>query len=173
MENQSATFDWRFYFGLFTLMIALLGAGLGIYNTWLKDRIKIKVKLEFGSTFPIMTDSRPDILLTAENHSLNRTVILDTYGFYVKGIKEVISFDHFGRLPYELRAGTKLSLTIRDHTIFLAIYEEGIKTDTKITGFYKDQLGNEFKSKPLLFEMLNRLTSRAKSPEVFKLFPED
>jgi hypothetical protein len=50
VEVQNTTLDWRFYFQLITLFIAVIGAGLGIYNTWFKNRIKIKVKINYGIT---------------------------------------------------------------------------------------------------------------------------
>lgn len=173
MEAQDIIYDWRFYFQLITLIIAVLGFGLGVYNTWFKDRINIKIKIKYGTPSSIQTDDRPDILLIAENHSLNRTVVLASFGFHVEGISEVITFRHIHHgLPRELKARTNHTIPIPDYLLCDAILENRVllgnrvSTDAQITGFYRDQLSNELKSKPFLFPMVR---PRPKSgPQIIK-----
>lgn len=161
MGAQDIIYDWRFYFQLITLIIAVIGVILGVYNTWLKDRIAIQVKINYDTISSIETDTRPDILLIAENHSLNRTVFLASFGFHVEGISEVITFRHIHHgLPRELKARTNHTIPIPDYLLCDAILENRVLlgnrvlTDAQIIGFYRDQLNNKFKSKPFLFKMV-------------------
>ncbi len=144
--------------GCFTIAVAIYAAIVSSYAAWFKDRLNIKIKLSWS--FPVGQFAQPthNIMTTAQNHSINREVIISSYGFYVEGINGQLIFPYMNQyslhpLPHLLKPGHSISAFIPYNMLREEFHQRNIANDIKIAGFFRDELGNEYKSDPLNFPM--------------------
>ena len=156
---------WQVFFGVITMIIAAYGAILSTYSVWLKDRLKIHV--EMGWANPIFGNQiySDHVMLKAKNHSIGRSVVLESFGFYVEGIRESLVFPDLnsyilnGRLPAEIKPGHNCQALIPDHVLFTNFISHNILKDIVLIGFFRDQLGKEYKSKPFKYPLIRKESS--------------
>lgn len=136
---------------------AIWGAGLSTYtliNNRTKDKPKIKAKLTFGFLTSGPQLSSQMLFLEAANIG-NRIVTLSSCGLRLppRGKRVMIFVKPGGgeELPCEVAPGKNLTVWVEESEIAQDLKSNGFNNTVKISGFYKDAIGNSYTSKSVKF----------------------
>lgn len=140
-----------------TAVVAVYGAALSTYtliqNRKGKQR-QIRVKLSNGMlTFG--PELSPAMLLIEATNPGNRTVILNTSGIFLPDGKTIVfpnpqSNVHF---PHPLPEGNSCLVWTPLKELAQQLRQEGYSGQVKLIGFYRDQIGTQYKSKAFGFDI--------------------
>ena len=146
--------DWT---TVVTAAVAVYGAALSTYtliqNRKEKQR-KISVKLSNGflTSGPELS---PAMLLIEATNPGNRTVILNTIGIFLPDGKTVAFPNPQSnvRFPHPLPEGNSCTVWTPLKELAQQLRQEGYSGKVKLVGFYRDQLGTQYKSNAFAFDM--------------------
>jgi hypothetical protein len=140
-------------------IVAILGFGTSIYNLVVdikRNRFDLRVTLTNGYICPPGGSSAPVLMVDISNIG-NRLACIKSCGFILPS-KMCLTFTNpyphaTAELPYDLLGGKN----------FMFLYPVGLMADTlrkdgfggtvRLRGFYKDAIGNTYRSKPLSFDI--------------------
>jgi hypothetical protein len=148
--------------------VAIYGAALSTYNLYSR-RPKVKVNWSHGflGTPGVGITSPPFLTLTAMNKG-ERTVMLGFVGFdlpyknlfhilFRRREKYILQFplpDKLGhKLPYELIPGTSFDYSTPFGDLARSLLNSGYSGDVKVSGYFKDQVGNIYRTKKFVFNI--------------------
>jgi len=152
--QEAAGTDWTHYIAIYG---ALLATAVAVYNgvsEWRARRPNVKVKVSLGLlTFPA-GPSDAMIIIEASNPG-HKAVTLSSVGFLLPTIGKVFIPGARGdvTLPCELspESGCRVWIEARECTTRLR--QMGLSGEVRIIGFYYDQVGRTYKSKPFKFDV--------------------
>ena len=147
--------DWP---SIVTALVAVYGAIASTYSLLIRHmekatRIRVDIKLGFVS-FPSGHTSEPMLFLSAAN-SGGKRVTLASQGFLLPQKRgRLISANPFRSVdfPHELAPGKSCEIWLAARGIAEQLRANGFSGSVKLVGFYRDQVGNEYTSKPYKFE---------------------
>ena len=150
---------------IITLIIASYGAILSTYSIWSKrqeHKREVKVTLSFGF-IKMGTVSPPMLILSALNTG-SKTVTLNSMGLILPE-KKYLHFTHpeniYVTFPHDLLEGKNVMVWITNKELAHDLKQEGYSGTIRLKGFYRDAIGNEYKSKTINFDI--EQTSNAKT----------
>ena len=139
--------DWKY---VITALIAIYGAILSTIN--LINNVKNnKSFIEVTTTWGMITgDEKTKLFITASNPS-SRTVTLSSMGFILPNKKYLIFTypESNVSFPYEVQTGKNCMVWCDIYDIAVQLKKQNYEGDINLIGFYKDQLGKEYKSKKM------------------------
>lgn len=139
-----------------TAIVAFYGAGLSTYTVfanWKDKQRQIKVKLSNG--FLGGPKLSPTMLLIEASNPGNRTVILNSPGITLPDGKTVVFPIPESNVvfPYTIEEGQSCLVWTPMKKFASTLRNEGYKDIVKIVGFYRDQLGKEYRSNKFDFNI--------------------
>lgn len=139
-----------------TLIIALYGAILStisILNSRQEHKREVKVKLSFGF-LPHVSVKELMLILSALNTG-TKTATLSSMGLALPEEK-ILYFtqpNSYVRFPHDLVEGKDVIVWLTTKELADDLRQEGYSGLISIKGFYRDAIGNEYKSKAVKFDI--------------------
>jgi len=140
-----------------TISIAMWGAALSTYQTienYRRSKPGIKVETTFGVTEVGKELSNLKLMISAANIG-SKNVTLTGVGLLLprKGRLELIHYEGFTALPYELTEGKSCTLWEDSEKIASQLRSHGYSGKIKLKGFYRTAIGKMVVSKPLKYDI--------------------
>jgi len=121
-----------------------------------RKRARINVKISLGSFFQRLAgSSEPMVILSASNPG-SKAITLSSWGLALPNRKHLGFPNPLGsdvQFPHELAPETSCSVWVEAKEIARAMKTEGYSDKAKVVGFYRDQVGRTYKSKPFEFDV--------------------
>ncbi|MDG6219682.1 MAG: hypothetical protein QCI00_09640 [Candidatus Thermoplasmatota archaeon] len=134
-------------------LVALYGALLSsytFYETYLGKQYLVKTEIGYGITTDYIETYR-SYSIEAKNIG-ERTVVLSQVSFLLPDSKQIIIQEPLNerRLPHKLGPGESFLIEYPMQKLNDVLENEGLSDLAEISARYKDQLGNNYDSKPIL-----------------------
>ena len=141
---------------IITLIIASYGAVVSTISIWYtrkEHKREVKVTLSFGLIKQISV-SPPQIFLEALNIG-SKTVTLSSFGLNLPNKKNMYfpNPNSNAPFPHELLEGKSVSVWIDAKELAKNLKQEGYSGMISYKGFYKDAIGNVYRSKEEKFDI--------------------
>ena len=143
---------------IITLLIASYGAIVSTYSVWnarKEHKREVKVKISFGFLKQV-TVSPPMLMLSAMNTG-TKTVTLSSMGLILPAKeKKYLYFmrpDSYVTFPHDLLEGKDVLVWITTKELAHDLKQEGYSGTISLRGFYRDAIGNEYKSHAMKFDI--------------------
>jgi hypothetical protein len=130
-----------------------------LFNLATKQEHKreIKVQLAYGFQRDFLGEVSSPLLLSSAMNSGTKTVTLTSSGLILPNkdkrymfFVEPHSNVHF---PYELTEGKSCEVWLTQRELETDLQREGFSGTIKVRGYYRDAIGNQYKSKPIKFNI--------------------
>ena len=136
--------------GIITALVALYGAALSTYTLVRNQREKrrqVRVKLSNG-VLTYGPELSPAMLLIEATNPGNRTVILNTMGILLPDGKTVVFPQPESNVtfPHRLEEGNSCLAWTPMKDFAKRLRQTSYSGAVNLVGFYRDQIGNEYKS---------------------------
>lgn len=148
-----------------TAIVAVYGAILATYTQLAMRREKkrrIAVELSFG--FPEIPGIGlgPQVLFLSASNPGDRSVSLNGSGLLLPDERTLVFPDPEGDVtfPCDLEEGKSCRVWIPTDTLARELRKAGLSGGVKLVGFYNDALGDRHKSKPIKFQIDDKVRSR-------------
>ena len=145
---------------IITLIIAVYGAILSTYMTWnarQEHKREIKVQTSFGFIKSPFSGVSPLMIISTAMNTGRKTVTLSSVGLILPNKdKEYLTFlkpNSAVSFPYDLVEGKSCQVWDTAKELAVDLKREGYSGRINLKGYYKDAIGNEFRSKPLRFNI--------------------
>ena len=151
--------DYTVLSDVVTALVAVYGAILATYTAvarWREKRVRIHVEVSLGFTVDQLAgSSEPMVFLSASNPG-SKAITLSPWGLALPNRKLLSFHNPLGsdvQFPHELAPETSCRAWVEAKEIARAMKTEGYSDKTKVVGFYRDQVGRTYKSKPFEFDV--------------------
>lgn len=139
-----------------TIIIAIYGAIISTYSLYLnrKDKIAtIRVRLKENHIIAGELHGPPFIQLEALNFGL--LDITFNHAFITTKNKKSKFYPEHKHIhfPYDLAKGKSLQIVCNPENISIKFHKDGFSSSIKIIGIFTDAIGNEYKSRPIKFDV--------------------
>lgn len=140
-------------------IVAILGFGTSIYNLVVnikRNRFNLRVTLTHGYIRPLGGSSAPVLTVDISNIG-NRPACIKSCGFILPN-KMYLTFTNpyphaMAELPHDLLEGKNFTFWYPIGLMAETLRKDGFGDTVRLIGFYKDAIGNTYKSKPLSFDI--------------------
>jgi len=125
-----------------------------VWNSRQQNKREIKVEMNYG--FILRNRPITKILLTAINTG-NKTVTLSGMGLILprkeKNLFAILRPDSLVTFPHDLDSGKNCSVYLDPKNLAEELREEEFSGVIKVKGYFRDGIGNRYKSKTFKFEI--------------------
>ncbi len=155
---------------IITLIIAVYGAMLSTYTVWnarQERKREIKVKMTYGFIKSPITGVSPLMLMLTAMNTGRKTVSITNMGFILpnKDREYLILLQPQSNVtfPYDLAEGKSCQVWDTAKELAEDLIREGYSGRISLKGYYKDAIGNEYRSKPMKFSIEKHVEQETKS----------
>lgn len=143
-----------------TLLIAIYGALLSTYSIWTRrqeHKREVKVELSYGITRSPLLEVSPLMLILSALNTGTKMVTLTSMGLILprkdKKYLTILQPESNVTFPYELLEGKNCSVWIGIEKLAKDLKHEVYSGKIDLKGYYKDAIGNEYRSKSVKFDI--------------------
>ena len=153
MQEAPGT-DWTHYIAIYGALLATVVAVYNGVSEWRARRPNVKVEVSMG--FLTLGASLSDAMVFIEaSNPGQKAIILSSVGFLLPMIGKLFLPGARGdvRLPSELSPESGCRVWIEARECTRQLRHMGLSGEVKIIGFYNDQVGRTYQSKPFKFDV--------------------
>lgn len=155
---------------IITLIIAIYGAILSTYTIWnskQEHKREIKVKTTYGFIKSPITGVSPLMIMSTAMNTGRKTVSITSMGFILpnKDREYLILLKPQSNVifPYDLAEGKSCQVWDTAKELAEDLKHEGYSGRIDLRGYFKDAIGNEYRSKPMKFSIEKHLEQNTKT----------
>ncbi len=149
--------DYTVLSDVVTALVAVYGAILATYTAvarWREKRARINVKISLGVISQELAGSSETLVILSASNPGSKAITLSSWGLTLPNRNHLAFPNPLGsdvQFPHELAPETSCRVWVEAKEIARAMKTEGYSDKAKVVGFYRDQVGRTYKSKPFEF----------------------